>query len=620
MLTILLNAQTALDIDAETNITLEYENPMFIFDALPGMASYQFTIPASPTNNNALQHANNINTNTANNTAFPAQVQVNGIPLLNGYLTIDAATPYRYTCTLQTDFLQRLRDVNLADQFKQLVTTEIDFPGWFAYTHTQWVYDSEDYGALPADLIAHFNAANAGTYPAYSHAFPVFYSETFYAQGATHPAVPDTWQSPYPHNYFNLITTGETPIDPDSIVPWFYVVYVVLASMAKQDLTVTGNIDTDAEFNTLLLYGNYSQDNWVLDTNFYNNSIQPARSLPPLTLADFLLDLRKKFNIIFFFGLNESSVDIWFAKDLAANAPVVDLTQYTEPLYSIQFNETIGNITLCHTEDDYDNYDAQFDADTADFIISGAEANIDQLPASAQPNELYLVTTENAWYKWEETDDPDNPGTSIKQWARYSYNYPCYNANAQNTTQIESSLPMLMQEQQAYLNANPNATWVTPRIELLGNTFSLLSRWAPMIDPDAVYTYRMLNNKFGIRYAFYRGLQPDSTMALGTEYALATPTPYNAAGTQVGNYSLDFNGTNGIYAQFWQPFIKRVATTKIVEKTLNLSAYQLSQLSLSNKFQVQETTGLCHYFIKKLTINITATGIESTKAVMVQII
>lgn len=599
MLTILLNGQTVLDIDTDTSITLEYSNPLFVFDGLPGMASYQFTIPASPQNNHAFEHANTIAANTGAPASYPAQLQVNGVPLLNGYLTIEAATPYRYTCTLQSDFLHRLRDVNLAEQFRTFENVEFDLSGLVL---PMYVYDTELF--LP-DITTWVNSANAGTYPTFSHAFPLFYSDTFFGKANEDPLISDAWTNQYPHNYFNLLEPpyGTPPAaQNDIIVPWLYVVFVILKTFEKQNFSVTGNIETDTEFNTLLLYGNYAQNK----LDYYN-------SLPQITIAEFLADLRQKFNIVFFFGTNQN-VEIWFARDLATNAPVIDITQKVQPLYAIQFNETLKEITLCYNDDSTDKFADDYNLSLSEYTLTDSVVNIDNLPAGPEPpTDLYYVITENAFYRYTTTEDPNNPGTDIETWVRYTYNYNCYNKNGKGK-KIESSLPLLPYEQVRYNAINPAITWVTPRIEAFGNT-------SVLYNPTGTYpAVDFFGHPQSLRYAFYRGLRPDSSNAINTEYALATPTKYDAAGTQCGNYTLDYNGTDGIYANFWQPFISRIQNTKVVEKTLAFTAHDLAQLNMAAKYQVQEQAGLAHYFIKTLTVTITQNGIQQTKCSMVQIL
>ena len=92
MLKILIDTQFTLDIDSETAVQIEYENPLFVFDALPGAATYNFTIPASPNNNQTFEQANTIATDTRSLGTYPCQIFADEIPLLKGFLTIESAT------------------------------------------------------------------------------------------------------------------------------------------------------------------------------------------------------------------------------------------------------------------------------------------------------------------------------------------------------------------------------------------------------------------------------------------------------------------------------------------------------------------------------------------------
>lgn len=617
MLKILIDNQFTLDIDTETSVQIEYENPLFVFDALPGAATYNFTIPASPNNNQTFEQANTIATDTRSLGTYPCQIFADEIPLLKGFLTIESATQTRYTCSIACDFLEALRDVYLDTQFITPQTITIDFGTPVEFTLQ--VREGEDIGILPAQVEAHIIAANAGTYPAYSHCFPVMYNEAFYSTAATSPAIPDTWTSQYDpdNNYSNLITAGQTPVDNNRLVPCMYVAWALAATMQKQGLQLSGNALDDAEWNTLIIYSNFALDSWTLDINNYLSSVQYARHLPNILVSDFLLDLRKKFNLCFFFDLNTNAVGAYFAHSLATNPTATDISQYIEPQYSIQFGSQTKAPTLCHLPDETDAYATRFDEEITDFTLSGQANTVDGLPAYAPANQIYYVVSENAYYQYSETEDPDNPGTNLSQWKRYTYKYGC---NTNDGSKCESTLPLLMAELPRFGSNNANTTWVVPRTEHAGNTLALLNRIIPTAIPFFdIYSYTYVSHPFSLRYAFYRGLQPDSQLA-GFEYALATPTAFNAHGDRVGNYTLDLNGTDGIYAQFWAPFIDKIANAKVVEKTLIPNALFLSQLNMATKYAIQESTGITNYFIKKLTVTLTATAIEKSKLTLVQVL
>jgi hypothetical protein len=172
----------------------------------------------------------------------------------------------------------------------------------------------------------------------------------------------------------------------------------------------------------------------------------------------------------------------------------------------------------------------RFDEEITDFTLSGQANTVDGLPAYAPANQIYYVVSENAYYHYTETEDPGAPGTNIAQWQRYTYKYECATNDGSN---IESTLPLLMAELPRFGSDNPNTTWVVPRTEHAGSALALLNRTNPSLLPDAIYSYPYNHHPFALRYAFYRGLQPDSQLA-GYEYPLATPTAFNAHGDRVG--------------------------------------------------------------------------------------
>lgn len=619
MLTILLNSQTVLDIDADTSITLEYSNPLFVFDGLPGMASYQFTIPASPRNNHAFEHANTIATQTGEVNAYPVQVQADGIPLLNGFLSIEGATPYRYTCTIVTDFLHRLKNLTLRGAFKNTEPNYIPFEfNGITYQIPYGVWELEHMGDDTTEVLAHVTGANNGTYPTYTHCFPLFTSERFFDGAAGVNGIPQTWVSYYPHRFFNLVTSGVQYFDQNTLVPWFYVPYILLTALQRQNLVTNTDITQDAEFCTLCIANSQTLDQWVFDQNIQQNDIVISRHLPDVPISEFLIDLRQKFGIVFYFDLNSQQVGIYFQSNLV-NQPAVDISEKVEPLYSIDFAGAVKPPTLCHADDSTDAQTDSVGKEIENFTITDTVANLNDLPAPAGilPNELYFVAAQNAFYNVVAEEDPNNPGNFDYAWALYTYNYLC--TPDAGGEQLDSSLPVLMTETHRYDAANPNTTWLLPKYEVYANTQELATLFAPPPPVGIFFTQKFMGNPFNLRYAFYRGMQPDSAMA-GYTYPLATPEAYNAAGTRIGTFTLNFNGADGIYNRYWHPFISRIAYSKVVEKTIRFTAYDISQLNMAAKYQVQEQTGLVHYFIQKLTVTITQNGIQETKCAMVQVI
>jgi hypothetical protein len=87
-----------------------------------------------------------------------------------------------------------------------------------------------------------------------------------------------------------------------------------------------------------------------------------------------------------------------------------------------------------------------------------------------------------------------------------------------------------------------------------------------------------------LRFLFYRGLQPDST---GCLYPLGSSGTVNYRGQAVGNYALEWDGPQGLYAQWHQPWLDFRANARTEERTVALNLGEFLTLDPTQKDMVQ---------------------------------
>lgn len=104
-----------------------------------------------------------------------------------------------------------------------------------------------------------------------------------------------------------------------------------------------------------------------------------------------------------------------------------------------------------------------------------------------------------------------------------------------------------------------------------------------------------LENTFGLRLLFYRGLQPDSQ---GNLYPQGSPE---------GNYyKFGYTGFNGLYERCYRPWLDFLSTTQQVETSFRFRAPEVLNLDFRRKIMRQHVK----YFIRDYKLSITRQGIR----------
>lgn len=120
--------------------------------------------------------------------------------------------------------------------------------------------------------------------------------------------------------------------------------------------------------------------------------------------------------------------------------------------------------------------------------------------------------------------------------------------------------------------ANGGRQWLVPAAEQEG--------YSPRTGLD------MENNTLGqLRFLFYRGLQPDSTGAL---YPLGSSGTENYQGQTVGQYSLQWDGPQGLYETWHKDWLAFRSSARQEERIVPLTLAEFMALDPARKDRVQE--------------------------------
>lgn len=135
----------------------------------------------------------------------------------------------------------------------------------------------------------------------------------------------------------------------------------------------------------------------------------------------------------------------------------------------------------------------------------------------------------------------------------------------------------------------------------------------PYIAEEGRSSYFNLTKPATLRLLWWRGIQEDSE---GQDYPLATHGRMGFGGTQVGNYSLDWQGPGGLFETWWQEYIRLITNGRPIIRGVRLSAAQLTDLSQWRsvvKKTVYDELGQTTAVVKSVRVNITQSKIETAK-------
>lgn len=118
-----------------------------------------------------------------------------------------------------------------------------------------------------------------------------------------------------------------------------------------------------------------------------------------------------------------------------------------------------------------------------------------------------------------------------------------------------------------------------------------------------------------MRIMFYRGFQKSDTVSEVT-YPMLGITPYDAQGSVIGAYALQWDGEYGIYERFWKKPHQMLQNKKRVVRRLNLSISDLINFRFYHKIRIENQ----NYFITRLRYSISNRGLGISQAEMINTI
>jgi hypothetical protein len=385
------------------------------------------------------------------------------------------------------------------------------------------------------------------------------------------------------------------------------------------------------------------------ETKFYLDDY-----LPDITWKQFLLSVKKTFCLVYLWDFGKKQLKIVKANDFITSNSRVNWSNKTQKSFELEIQNPNGyTLKTNYSDDQY----------LTTFIQQISKNAIYELPVTTysnlptpttKPGTVCLVLDEQAYYiitgvgtgqKWElltqnyidkiisdgKTEISNDCDTLLRLFnaeddLRRDI-YGDYELYDNTVTYITGARVWYENERYESLQDDniSNQPDITPLYwDLMATTFSQAHWTIPEYSEENDSGLNALADKSeNLRLLFYRGLQEYNSYIKGAEggddntaaYPYATHTEIDPVGNKIGDYSLAWDGDYGLYQQHWKKYLDFLTNAKKVIRKINLNIDDLLNLDWTKKVIItdHEAGGTSEYFIKKISVNISLKGIETSE-------
>ena len=344
----------------------------------------------------------------------------------------------------------------------------------------------------------------------------------------------------------------------------------------------------DAEFRKMIVYNNMVLDrngwsfffNPTYESNIYDNKISLKNHVPDIFASNLINSFRKAFCIGIFTDNRNRTIRMVPMKEVINSSSYIEATRFFEKLRPVTPSDMINVRQFNYTRDSSDTMINDHIIDRGNLVIGGSVATFASLPASKiDADVLYLVEDTQRYY----ISSLNGTNPINNDWDEFSVNLYDYSEGTianpvTETIDIGADTPIISTEQDLI---NTGTHWKIPVVQ----------------QPCSYLAFETAKNPFGLRFLFFRGLQADSTAAT---YPMATNDEYDYAHSQIGYYSMHWDGDNGLYNLWWKPWIDFLNTTKIVTRNAYFTATEIKNLDFSSKYRIENT----NYIFRKVSFTL----------------
>lgn len=580
------------------SIRLVLQSPVFGEDAIPGDYSFPFTLPFSPKNRQIMLFPE-VPENTNAPLSVDADLFYDGILITSGKLNRLKSSENQYQVSLSAK----------ASEFGSLIfkkkLAELPLGG----VRTVSTLDITE--AVPNTIVDHMKAAAQGNIATYDYTFFPVLNEDFYKDlSQTYFKKYINWYTQNPESLSDRVFFVDTqqlptlqppPPSENTIVPFPYVVYLLKQIFTEHGYRGKGSFLDDDEIKTLVQYNTFALDDALFSTgfhNYYKREINLQNHVPDVLITDWLVGLKNIFCLGFFFNNQEKTCEIIPLKEVINSTDYIDWSDKAVRVYNYEDVSAEG-VQLKHEHDSADDLtDTRINPIEKNTVKTAVDTFADLPSSGNSSNDIRLVKSLNQYYIW-------NAG--LAAWKYFSENFFNYKIGEgkKEISSIFSPAGFIYKGEDTYATyfnglypsdpLFPLRDWMVPQAKQKGNS--------PMFD---LY----VNNPYTPRLLFYRGFRNDGN---GEPYPLGSYHNYDYDENRIGNYSLSWDGDDGLYNVWWKDYLNVISGSRTITIPVRLNLNDLLNLDFKKKIRIRDV----NYLIKSIDIKLPITEPASVELIRI---
>lgn len=276
----------AIDLNPNMKATLERFNPLLNFESIRGAMVVDFEVPFSPTNDKVFGHYRNRQVGYPDRSYY-CEKTANGLMLEKGVVELRNVTERGYLLS----FTQ-----NLGEIFGDYQTLPINLIDWGSET-------------IPGTILTTADHLTA------KYCFPTILNPSFYGKEAV---------SGFAGKVNEWTGSAWNPDAP--MVPMFFLRWLFEEIAELCDFTFQGEFFESDLFKKCIIYNTFSLDD--------RTTIEYKSHLPAMSIPELLKGLRKLYNLVLFFDVQNRVLTAKFGKTLFNQPVTLNLSSKIVPSYN----------------------------------------------------------------------------------------------------------------------------------------------------------------------------------------------------------------------------------------------------------------------------------------------
>lgn len=549
-----------IDLDPRTTLSVELNSPAYFGDdveVMPGSYTFPVDIDMSETNRKVFKWRMYIDVYDPKEIEYECQVWFAGVPMFSGTAKLKEPTATSARLEISIIDFEKIRDKPL---------NQFDLGGTRHIGSTKGLREG----------LAYDTSLNP---EGYDYVFFPIWNPYF---DEYDPADPSTGKKM--QNYFDLGTFIEAGAY-QAVTPFVKLNYMMERIFTETKFSFKNSFQTTDELRRICLYNNYSiqteSGEWTNDINLKNH-------VSTTKAGAFLKKVIRLFCLFPDYKFLERSIDLKTCDDIIQQPVKYDWSdRILNELKLLESEPIPGGFQY---KQDFEDEWVQIWKEPEEILTYlGTVDTLADIPAFDPANiiETYYVKSRN-WF------------------------YHQLNISGAGVTVIPMIEPVLIN-----LIKDENSFVYDPELahihtEVRQEKFFRAQLANPPWIHAAIYTEGTIPHKdkfhdFNDRLIMYRGYYPTMSWA---DYPFASSHNYNQDEQRIGDYSLVWNGPDGIFEKFWKRWFDMLTHKKEAEATLNLSLRDILNFSFADKIRIHNQ----NYLVKKLKLTFTMDGIKPSTA------